>query len=52
MYTKLQVVALLLEALMIDKGDEWIPQEDDNFKSFLSSNNLLETFNKEYDLAD
>ncbi len=51
-YTKSDVVSLLMEALMDTLGDEWVPQEDDNFKSFLSSNGLLKTFEEEYPLYE
>lgn len=47
-FTKLQALSMLVDVTMESMGDEWIPNEDDNFKRFLSKYNLLELFNSEY----
>lgn len=47
-YTDKQVLSMIVDAVMTAMGDEWVPQEDDNFKSFLESHGLLDLFNQEY----
>jgi hypothetical protein len=47
-FTDKQVLSMLVDCVMTSMGDEWIPQEDDNFKSFLQGYGLLELFNTEY----
>jgi len=49
-FTEKQVVSMIVDFAMTAMGDEWIPQEDENFKSFLDGYNLLEAFNNEYTL--
>lgn len=51
-FSEKEALALLLEAVMIAFGDEWIPQLDDEFKLFLKKWNLLELFEKEYPIED
>lgn len=47
-YTKEHVLSMLVDITLTTLGDEWIPQEDDSFKSYLESNGLLDLFNKDY----
>lgn len=47
-FTEKQVVSILVDATMTAMGDEWVPQDDDDFKSFLNKYGLLDTFNEEY----
>ena len=51
-FTDKQVLSMLVDCVMTSMGDEWIPQEDDNFKSFLKGYGLLELFNKEYNIEE
>ena len=47
-YTAKQMLAAIVATAMEAKGDEWVPQLDENFKEFLNGYNLLELFKKEY----
>jgi hypothetical protein len=51
-FNEKQVVSMLVDAVMTSMGDEWIPQEDENFKSFLSGYGLLSIFLDEYGYDD
>ena len=47
-YNESQVVMLVMDFAMDTLGDEWVAQEDDNFKEWLSSNGLLKAWEKLY----
>jgi hypothetical protein len=47
-YTQEQVLAMIVDTAMTAKGDEWVPQTDEDFKAFLESYGLLTLFKKEY----
>lgn len=47
-YTEKEVITMIVDTAMTAKGDEWVPQEDKNFKEFLKSYGLLTIFKKEY----
>ena len=47
-YSEDDVVSLLMEMSMDILGDEWVAAEDDNFKSWLDKNGLLQTWEKIY----
>jgi hypothetical protein len=49
-YSKKEVVHLIVETAQNCLGDEWIPQMDDIFLDFLDSKNLLDVFNEEFPL--
>jgi len=51
-FNEKQVVSMLVDAVMTSMGDEWIPQEDENFKSFLRGYGLLSIFLDEYGYDD
>jgi hypothetical protein len=51
-FTAKQVLSMIVDTAMMCMGDEWIPQEDDEFKSFLKGYNLLDLFEVEYDLNE
>jgi len=42
-FNEKQVVTMLLDAVMTAMGDEWVPQEDDKFKSFFFTMNCQES---------
>ena len=45
-YSEEEVVHLIMELAMDTLGEEWIAEEDDNFKRWLESRGLLETWKK------
>lgn len=51
-FTESQVISILVECAMECMGEEWVPQDDDNFKMFLKRHNLLDVFNSKYDIDD
>jgi hypothetical protein len=51
-FNEKQVVSMLVDAVMTSMGDEWIPLEDENFKSFLRGYGLLSIFLDEYSYDD
>jgi hypothetical protein len=49
-YTDKEVLTMIVDTAMTCKGDEWIPQEDEDFKDYLKRYNLLDLFETEYNL--
>ena len=49
-YTDKEVLIMIMDIVITAMGDEWIPQEDENFKDKLKSYGFLELFEIEYNI--